>query len=183
MTPWTVAHQIPLSMGFPSKNSGVGCHFLLLGLPDPGIKPASPVSPLLHWQADSLSLSHQESSYPMNIGSIVPQIWGVNISLVKSCHKPSPKSKGFPGGTSGKEPTSNSGYRRQPSIPVTRVWSLGREDPLGEGMATQSSVLTWRVLWTEELARLQSIGSHRVGHGWSDPSPHTQTSPGVRKHN
>ena len=154
MTSWTVAHQIPLSMGVPSKNTGVGCHFLLLDLPDPGIKPASPVSPLLHWQADSLSLSHQESSYPMNTGSIVPQIWGANISLVKSGHKPSSESKGCPDGTSGKEPTSNAGCIRQPSIPVTRVWSLGREHPLGEGMATQSSVLAWRVLWTEELARL-----------------------------
>ena len=32
MTPWTVAHQAPLSMGFPSKNIGVGCHFFLQGI-------------------------------------------------------------------------------------------------------------------------------------------------------
>ena len=32
VTPWTVTHQAPLSMGFPSKNAGVGCHFLLQGI-------------------------------------------------------------------------------------------------------------------------------------------------------
>ena len=48
------------------------------------------------------------------------------------------------------------------------VWSLGREDLLEKGMATYSSILAWRIPWTEEPARLQSIGSHRVGHDWSD---------------
>ena len=40
--------------------------------------------------------------------------------------------------------------------------SLGGEDPLEEGMATHSSILAWRIPWTEEPGRLQSIGSHRV---------------------
>ena len=44
------------------------------------------------------------------------------------------------------------------------VQSLGLEDPLGEGMAAHSSVLAWRIPWTEELGRLQSIGSQGVGH-------------------
>ena len=48
------------------------------------------------------------------------------------------------------------------------VWSLGREDLLEKGMATYSSILAWRIPWTEEPARLQSIGSHRVGQDWSD---------------
>ena len=39
-TPWTVAHQAPLSMGFPGKNTGVGCHFLLQGIfPTQGSNP------------------------------------------------------------------------------------------------------------------------------------------------
>ena len=46
----------------------------------------------------------------------------------------------------------------------TRVRSLGREDPLEEGMATHSSILAWRISWTEEPGGLQSIGSQRVGH-------------------
>ena len=41
VTPWTVAHQAPVSMGFPGKYTGVGCHFLLEDLPDPGIEPMS----------------------------------------------------------------------------------------------------------------------------------------------
>ena len=49
---------------------------------------------------------------------------------------------------------------------VTRYWapSPDGEDPLAEGMATLSSILAWRILWTEEPGRLQSVGSQRVGH-------------------
>ena len=46
----------------------------------------------------------------------------------------------------------------------TRVWSLGWEDPLEKEMATHCSVLAWRVPWTEEPGRPQSVGSQRVGH-------------------
>ena len=45
-----------------------------------------------------------------------------------------------------------------------QVHSLGVEDPLKEGLATHSSILAWRILWTEELGRLQSITSQRVVH-------------------
>ena len=45
-----------------------------------------------------------------------------------------------------------------------RVPSLGREYPLEEGMATHSSILAWRIPWTEEPGRLQSMGLQRVGH-------------------
>ena len=46
----------------------------------------------------------------------------------------------------------------------TRVPSLGREEPLEEGMATHSSILAWRIPWTEEPGGLQSMGSQRVRH-------------------
>ena len=49
-----------------------------------------------------------------------------------------------------------------------RAWSLDLEDPLEEGMATHSSFLAWRIPWTEEPGRLQSIGSNWVWHDWSD---------------
>ena len=42
------------------------------------------------------------------------------------------------------------------------------KDPLKKGMATHSSVLAWRIPWTEEPGGLQSMGSHRVGHDGSD---------------
>ena len=51
-----------------------------------------------------------------------------------------------------------------PAMQETWVRSLGWEDPLEKGMATHSSVLAWRIPWTEEPGRLQSIGSQRVGH-------------------
>ena len=45
-----------------------------------------------------------------------------------------------------------------------QVRPLGQEDPLEEGMATQSKILAWRIPWTEEPGGLQSIGLQRVGH-------------------
>ena len=44
------------------------------------------------------------------------------------------------------------------------VQSMGGEDPLEKEMATHSSILAWRIPWTEEPGRLQSMGSQRVGH-------------------
>ena len=52
----------------------------------------------------------------------------------------------------------------------TQVWTLGQdpdlgqEDPLEKEMATHSSILAWKIPWTEEPGRLQSTGSQRVGH-------------------
>ena len=48
----------------------------------------------------------------------------------------------------------------------TQVWSLGRKDPLEKGVATHSSILAWRIPWTEELGRLRSMGLQRVEHNW-----------------
>ena len=53
-----------------------------------------------------------------------------------------------------------------PTMQETRVWSLGQEDPLEEEMITHSSILAWRISWTEEPGRLQSMGLQRVGHHW-----------------
>ena len=49
----------------------------------------------------------------------------------------------------------------------TQLWFLGREDPLEKEMATDSSVLAWKITWTEEPGRLQSMESQRVGHDWA----------------
>ena len=72
------------------------------------------------------------------------------------------KSKCFPAGASGKETTCQ-GRRYE-----MQVWSLGGEDPLEEEKETHSSVLAWRSPWTEELGRVQSTVSQRVGHEWSN---------------
>ena len=62
---------------------------------------------------------------------------------------------GFPGGSEVKASAYNAGDLG--SIP-------GWEDPLEKEMATHSSTLAWRIIWTEEPGRLQSMGSLRVGH-------------------
>ena len=57
-----------------------------------------------------------------------------------------------------KNPPANAGDIRDVGL------SPGREDPLEEGMEIHSSLLAWRIPWTEEPGELQSTGSHRVGH-------------------
>ena len=51
-----------------------------------------------------------------------------------------------------------------PAVQETWVQLLGQEDPLEKGMATHSSILAWRIPWTEEVSRLQSMGSQRIRH-------------------
>ena len=74
--------------------------------------------------------------------------------MIKGYGSPSDK-RVLPGGSTGKESACNAG---------DQVGSLGREDPLEKGMGTHSSILAWRIPWTEEPGRLQSVGSQRVGH-------------------
>ena len=65
---------------------------------------------------------------------------------------------GFPSGSVGKE---------SPAMQETQemqVHSMGGEDPLEEDMATHSSTIAWKIPWTEEPDRLESMGSQRVGH-------------------
>ena len=61
----------------------------------------------------------------------------------------------FPGGSDGKA---------SETMQETRVRSLSWEDPLEKEMATHSSILAWKIPWTEEPGRLQSMGSQRVRH-------------------
>ena len=82
--------------------------------------------------------------------------------------------------------------KNPPAMQETPVWSLGWEDsglgrswvgkilgwedPLENEMATHSSILAWRIPWTEEPGWLHSIESHRVGHGWRDTRTHARAS-------
>ena len=61
----------------------------------------------------------------------------------------------YPGGPDGKATVYNAG---------DRVQALGWEDPLDKEMAIHSSTIAWKIPWTEEPGRLQSMGSQRVGH-------------------
>ena len=57
--------------------------------------------------------------------------------------------------------------KSMPAMQEAWVQSLGQDESLEEGMSTHSSILAWRVQWTEEPGRPQSTGSHRVGHDWA----------------
>ena len=54
--------------------------------------------------------------------------------------------------------------KRLPAMQETWVQSLGQKDPLEKEMATHSSTLAWKIPWTEEPGRLQSMGLQKVGH-------------------
>ena len=68
---------------------------------------------------------------------------------------PTPVFLGFPSCSASKEPSCNVG-----DLSLMPGW----EDPLEEGIATHSSNLAWRIPWTEQPGRLQSMGSQRIGH-------------------
>ena len=72
---------------------------------------------------------------------------------------------GFPGGSDGKE----SAWQ------CKRPWFYPWEDPLEKGVATHSSILAWKIPWTQEPGGLQSMGSQRVRHSWA--IEHTYVSP------
>ena len=65
---------------------------------------------------------------------------------------------GFPGGSAVKN------LPAMQELQEMQFQSLGQEDPLEEGTATHSSILAWRISWTEEAGGLRSTGSQRIGH-------------------
>ena len=164
VTPWTLARQAPLSTGFSRPKIGVGCHFLLQIFLTQGSNPR-----LLHWQAGSLPLSHQGSPLKGWIN------WLITFS--RACNKPNQLKNKFlnkalwiviPTKSVGMEnPLMAHRLKYLPPMWETQVWSLGREDPLEKEMVTHSSILAWRIPWTEKPGRLQSMGSQRVGHDWA----------------
>ena len=54
-----------------------------------------------------------------------------------------------------------------PAVQESWVWSLGWENPLEKQMATHSSILAWKISWTEEPGGVQSMGSQRLEHDWA----------------
>ena len=77
---------------------------------------------------------------------------------VHVCTLPYVLWKGFPGG---------SVVKNLPAMQETWVWSWGWEDPLKKGMVNHSSILAWRIPWTEEPGGWQSMELQRIGHNWA----------------
>ena len=80
------------------------------------------------------------------------EMWNCKLSLVLFESR-------VPGGSDGK---------KSAAVRETQVHSLRWEDPLEKRMATHSSTLAWRILWTEDSGGLQSTGSQRVRHDWTN---------------
>ena len=88
-----------------------------------------------------------------NLCYYIKSTWIIQASLPSSKYLiQNNLSRDFPGGSDSKESPCNAGDLG--SI-------LSQEDPLEEGMATHSSILAWRIPWTEESVRLQSMGSEK----------------------
>ena len=128
-----------------------------------GLEPARVLCP---WDSPGKNTVLEWEAVPFFRGSSRPRDWTQFSRIAGDSLLSEPELLkelailGFPGGASVKEPTWQ--YRRREG------WSLGWEDPLEEGMASHSSILVWRIPWTEEPGGLQSMGSQGVGHDWSD---------------
>ena len=135
-----------------------------------------PMSQLFAWGSQSTGVSALASFLPKNTQGWSPLEWTGWISFqsnlvhtrnlmnllndsgtyfLTDVYGP---SWGFPGRSAVKNP---------PTMWETRVWSLGWEDPLEEGIATLSRILVWRTPWTEEPDGLWSMGLQRVGRDWT----------------
>ena len=106
-----------------------------------------------------LNLKGKGKSHLINEWGMRYEMNVVNIYMFRKSYF---RKKGFPSGSAAKSPPA------MQELQKVWIWSLGREDPLEEGMATHSSILAWRISWTEKPGRLQSRGSQKVGHHWSN---------------
>ena len=145
--PW-VNGSYTLNYNFPGQNTRVSCHSLLQGIfptkgSNPGLLNCRQIlvydSPL-----NFLFLSIKEFSLPLPEGTCV---WLTMIAEGGLCAD-------FSTAQMVKNP------------PAMQTWapSLGQEDSLEKEMAIHSSILAWRISWTEKPGRLHSMGSQRVGH-------------------
>ena len=136
-TPWTVASQTSLSLGFSRQEYWIGFPFPSPGdLPDPGIELTSPAT---SWA----TVGQIPIADRTNLEVLI------NFTFNKCL-----------------QPTYGLDNKNLPAMQETRVWSLVWEDPLEKEMVTHSSVLAWRIQWTEEPGRLQSMRLQRVRHDW-----------------
>ena len=102
------------------------------------------------WQPTPLFLPGESQGQGSLVGCC---LWGrTKLDMTEGDLAAAAAAAGFPGGTNGQE------HACQCSRHKKRVWSLGGEDPLEESMATHSTILAWRIPWTEEPGGLQSIG-------------------------
>ena len=163
------AHQPRPSLGFSRQEHWSGLPFPSPGdLPDPGIKPESPAL-----QAGFLKHTNEgiqgKLAYIHGIWCIWYMHWLLKIKAGISVGQESINWHGINWHMASvlKDSLVAQMVKNLPAIRETWVRSLGPKDPLEKEIATHSSILAWKILWTEEPGGLQSIGSQRVGHNWA----------------
>ena len=132
-TPWTAAYQASLSMGFSRQEYWSRLPFPSLGdLSNPGIEPVSPV-------LSGRFFTNEPSKKPLLVYTDVKRKWlsGMTSLVART-------------------------VQNLPAMQETWVWSLGKADPLEEGMATHSCILACRIPGTEEPGGLQYMGPQKV---------------------
>ena len=156
-TPWTIACQAPLSIGFSRQEywSGLTCP-PPGNLPNKGIKPASLTSPALAGRCFTTSATWEDYvcvciCMYVYIYTYIHMYVYIYIYMYLYTHT----HTGFSGGSAEKN---------LPTMQEMQVRSLGWEDPLEKEMATHSSIIAWRIPWTEEPSKLKSMGLQGVGH-------------------
>ena len=152
---WTVACQVPLSTGFSRQEYWCGLLCPLHEIfPTQGLNPSFLY--LLHWQV---------GSWPL----VTPGGEGSGTPLQHSCLENPMDGGAWWAAVHGVAKSQT----RLSDFPFTfHFHSLEKE------MATHSSVLAWRILGTGEPGGLPSLGSHRVGHDWSDLAAAAAVTPG-----
>ena len=165
-TPWIAAHQAYLSITIsrgslrhtsiesvmPSSHLILGRPLLLLPpTPPPPASESFPMSQIFAWGGQSTGVSALASFPPKKSQGLYIVVYvNPRASQVALVGKNTPASK---------------------EDIAMGVQSLGWEDPLEEGMATHSSILAWRIPWTEGPGELQSMGLQRVRKDWSGLAP------------
>ena len=136
-TTWTAVYQAPPSMGFSRQEYWSG-----LPLPSPIHVPRGQQT-LTPWRQKLLCSGHFQTSptYSSSANS--------SVSFI---------IQGLPDAQM---------VKTLPAMQETRAQSLGQEDNLEKGTAIHTSILTWRIPWTEETSRLQSMGWQRVRLDWA----------------
>ena len=124
----------------------------------------------MQWILDSNSVVSKTDSVSYQVYVLWSYVNFLNLilltSLIPGSGRPSGERIGYPLQYSQASLVAQL-VRNPPAMRETWVRSLGWEEPLEKGTATHSSILAWRISWTEETGRLQSMGSQRVGHSWA----------------
>ena len=148
--------RLPRPWDSPGKNAGVGCHFLLQCMK---VKSESEVTQSCLTLATPWTAVYQA---PPSMGLSREKYWS-GVPLPSPFAYYSSEIPFFPMWNSELHPIEGwyweGGRRRVQAMQETWVRSLSHEGGLKKGMATQSSTLAWKIPWTKEPGRLQSIGS------------------------